>query len=307
MHLTRSPRSFALAAIAATFALGLPQATAQAAVPGPHALAAPARTVPGPATDGHAWPRWVRAAVATAASHQARPAITIGDFKACPKLPAGFDPSQFSCFLTHITGGLLQIGHANQVINADITVAYAEGSAPSGDTVIVFGSLKSAPMPVSGGIFLTPAVDTVTQTDPNLRLSVQPVGLGVKIDPTGFGAGFISMKVKAVNPVFGNTCFVGSNSSAVTVDPTFGTTDPPAPNQPISGHVDSSQFNGTELVIIGTMVDNSFSAPGAQGCGPGGALSPVVNEVGALPSKAGRNTAIFQSTIEVVTYTNITS
>lgn len=305
MHLTRSPRGYALAAIAATIALGLPQATAQAAVPGPRALAASQQASPGPA--GHAWPRWVRTAVAKAASHQARPAITIGDFKLCPKLPAGFDPSQFSCFLTHITGGLLQIGHANQVINRDITVAYAEGAAPSGDTVIVFGSLKSAPMPVSGGIFLTPAVDTVTQTDPNLGLGVQPVGLGVKIDPTGFGAGFISMKVKAVNPVFGNACFVGSSNSAVTVDPTFGTTDPPAPNQPISGHVDSSQFNGTELIIIGTMVDNSFSAPGAQGCGPGGALSQVVNEVGALPSKAGRNTAIFQSTIEVVSYTNVPS
>src|SRR5262249_32968761 len=132
MHVTRSPRGFALAALAATIALGMPQATAMAAVPGPHALAAPQQASPGtaapaPGAASHAWPQWVRTAVAQAPSHKAKPGISIGDFSGCPKLPAGFDPAQFSCFLTHITGGLLQIGHANQVINRNITVAYAEG------------------------------------------------------------------------------------------------------------------------------------------------------------------------------------
>jgi hypothetical protein len=250
---------------------------------------------------------WVRQAYNSAGSHLARPKITIGNFSQCPALPVGFNPAQFSCFLIHITGGQLIVGHSRQIINRVINLAYAEGADPQGNTVMVFGSMKSRPMPVLGGIFLTPATDSITQTDKNLQLSVHSVGLAVKPDFTGQTAAFISMKIQAINSVFGSGCAVGSRNSPITIDPTFGTTDPPPPNKPISGHVDSAQVIAKELVIIGTTVDNAFAAPRAHDCGPQGALTQVVDEVGALPSPAGTNTAIFQVTVEVTAYSNIDS
>jgi hypothetical protein len=302
-RMIKSPRLLALAALAAMLALWVPQASAGSqAVPA--ATGAAAHSAGQKAGKLTAIP-WIRHAIASAGSQVTRPKVNIGDFSQCPALPPGFDPAAFSCFLIHITGGQLLIGHANQVISKTINVAYAQGADPQGNTVIVFGSLKTQPMPVLGGIFLTPQVDSITQTDPNLKLSVLPVGLGAVPDFTGQTPVILSMRVKALNPVFGNSCSVGSRRHPVTVDPTFGTTNPPPPNQPISGHVDSVQQIGNELVIIGTVVDNAFAAPSAQGCGPSGVLSTVVNEVGALPSPAGTNTAIFQVTVEVEPYPDI--
>ena len=247
---------------------------------------------------------WLRQAIHEAATHHSRvrPDITIGDFSQCPKLPKGSDRTKFVCFLIHITGGLLQIGNSSQVVSKDITFSYAEGSNPSGAVVSVFGSLKATPIPVLGGIFLIPAAQPAVQGHPDLQLGVQPVGLAFKVDATGNTPGFLSQKIKAVNVAFGASCAIGSKAHPIVMDPTFGTTSPPPPNQPISGHVDSTQQIGNEFVIIGTVVDNAFAAPAARGCGPEGSLSHLINVVGGLPAAAGTNTAVFQVTVEVVGY-----
>jgi hypothetical protein len=299
MHMIRSPRTYALAGVTALVALLSPQAAAQAT--SAHVLPAAQHRAPVASTP------WLRAALAKAKSHKVKPKVPIGNFASCPKLPTGDDPTQFTCFLVHITGGVLTIGHSTVIISSPINVAFAEGLNPQGVEVAIFGSLKGQPIPVPGGIFLNPAVSSLTTSDPNLQLTVQPVGVGVKPDDTGNTLAFIAMKVKAGNPLFGSTCFVGSKTDPIVTDPTFNTTSPPPPNQPISGHVDSAQIIGNEIVIIGTVVDNAFAAPAAGGCGPSDALSQVVNEVGALPSAAGTNTAIFQITAEATSYTSLPS
>jgi hypothetical protein len=162
-------------------------------------------------------------------------------------------------------------------------------------------------MPVLGGIFETPnpQVNKIVMRDRNLQLAVQPVGAGIAPDPSGDSVAFISQKIKAINPVFGSACFVGSAQTPITFAPTFGTTKPPPPNKPISGHVASTTQMPKETVITGTVVDNAFAAPAAAGCGPSDSLDTVVNEVGGLPSAAGMNTAIFKVTVELIPYTNI--
>jgi hypothetical protein len=239
-----------------------------------------------------------------AATHHSRvrPDIPIGDFSQCPKLPKGFHRSAMSCFLVHITGGVLQIGNSSQIINRDINFSYAEGTNPSGATVVIFGSLKVQPMPVLGGIFLNPEAESAVRHHPDLQLGVRPVGLGFKLDPTGNTPGFLSQKIRAVNVAFGPSCAIGTIRHPLVLDPTFGTTNPPPPNQSISGHVDSVQSIGHETVIVGTLVDNAFAAPAAHSCGPRGSLSHLVNEVGGLPSPAGTNTAVLLATTELVSY-----
>lgn len=306
MHMIRSRHLVALAAIGAMVALGVTQASAQVdnAV-SPKAL----KTTAGTQQIRPMSLKWVRQAAAEYRAHSpsraVTPAITVGDFSACPPLPAGADPTQFICFLIHITGGTLVIGHSTQIINRNMTVPFAEGPDSQGNLVLIPGRMRSQAMPVLGGIFLAPLVDKLTQADPNLQLKVKPIGVGIALDPTGNTAAFISQKIQAINPIFGASCFVGSKASPITLDPTFGTTDPPPPNTPISGSVDSFQLIGNEVVIIGTVVDNAFAAPAAGGCGPSDALTQVVNEVSGLPSPAGTNTAIFQVTVELTQYSSI--
>lgn len=307
MHMTKLPHAFALAALAASITVGVTQASAQGAAMAHSEHAATAGASRGGA--GLMSLKWIRDAVAAARAHKVgstvKPAVTIGNFSDCPKLPAGYEPGSFLCVLIHITGGELIMGNSNQIISRDITVPFAQGTDPAGNAVLVPGTMTSSPMPVDGGIFLAPLANGITSRDPNLRLEVKPVGVGIAIDPTGNTAAIISQKIQAINPVFGNRCYVGTNQTPITVDPTFNTTSPPPPNQPISGHIDSVETLGNEIVIIGTAVDNAFATPAAVGCGPDSALTQAVNEVSALPSPAGTNTAIFQVTAEAIVYSNI--
>jgi len=305
MHMTKAPRVLALAAAAATVMLGVPQVSARV-------LAQPDSPRSAAAASGHsnAGPlaalKWIREAIAEAkaqhASSTITPKITVGNFSQCPPLPAGDDPASTFCVLIHITGGTLDLGNSHQVINRNINISFGEGTDANGNPFLIRGTLRSSPMPVLGGIFLESLVEKIVQTDPNLQLAVKPVGVGQALDPTGNTALIVSQKIKAINPVFGTTCFIGSTQTPIVIDPTFGTTDPPAPNQPESGHIDSAELLNNELIIIGTVVDNAFAAPGSGGCGPSDSLDNVVNAVSGLPSPAGTNNAVFQVAVELTPY-----
>lgn len=109
-------------------------------------------------------------------------------------------------------------------------------------------------------------------------------------------------KIKLSNPFLGNNCYIGSSSNPVQLDFTSGTTSPPPPNTPISGAVGEIKFNeaGTLITLSGgKLVNNSFAAPGANGCGGlfSFLIDPFVNSITGLPSAAGTNTAILEGKI----------
>jgi hypothetical protein len=113
----------------------------------------------------------------------------------------------------------------------------------------------------------------------------------------------LPVKVKLSNPFLGESCYIGSNAHPIVIEFTSGTTSPPEPNKPISGKVGELEGeDGFLLVRIknNSLVNNSFSAPGAEGCG--GILSflvdPAVNAEIGLPAPAGENTAVLNSTLE---------
>jgi hypothetical protein len=106
-------------------------------------------------------------------------------------------------------------------------------------------------------------------------------------------------RVKLENTFLGSECYIGSSTNPVTLNLTTGTTSPPAPNKPISGKLGEVSFLESEglgytQVTNTTLVDNSFAAPKASGCG--GIFSilidPLVDSKLGLESKAGNNTAI---------------
>jgi hypothetical protein len=112
----------------------------------------------------------------------------------------------------------------------------------------------------------------------------------------------LPIKVKLENALFGSKCYIGSNSDPIMLELTTGTTSPPSPNTPITGApgTKSSKEEGGILVISGVkLVDNSFSAPGATGCGLFGLLDGLINAKLGLPSAAGSNTAILAGKVEI--------
>jgi len=111
------------------------------------------------------------------------------------------------------------------------------------------------------------------------------------------------VKVHLENPFLGKSCYVGSSTSPIIWNLTTGTTSPPAPNKAITGSGGEIEFleEGTILEAKNsTLVDNSWSAPTASGCG--GILSflvtPIINaQLGT--TTAGHNTAILKGTLNV--------
>jgi hypothetical protein len=113
----------------------------------------------------------------------------------------------------------------------------------------------------------------------------------------------LPVKVHLENPFLGKNCFVGSSTTPIIWKLTTGTTSPPAPNKAISGLGGEGEFLEEARILQlnnNKLVDNSWSAPAATGCG--GVLSflvtPIINaQLGS--TTAGHNTAILKGTLNV--------
>jgi hypothetical protein len=113
----------------------------------------------------------------------------------------------------------------------------------------------------------------------------------------------LPVKVHLENPLLGSSCYIGSNSAPINLALTTGTTSPPAPNKPISGSKGELSFNESFTMVTSknnSLVNNSFAAPAAEGCGGifSFLIDPLVNGKLGLPAKAGLNTAILKGTLK---------
>ena len=113
----------------------------------------------------------------------------------------------------------------------------------------------------------------------------------------------LPVKIKLSNYLLGNSCYVGSESDPIILKLTTGTTEPPEPNKPIKGSRGELKIEEEGALVIlngGSLVDNAFAAPGAEGCGePFSALvDKLVNSAFGVPAAAGYNTAILTGKLE---------
>jgi hypothetical protein len=113
----------------------------------------------------------------------------------------------------------------------------------------------------------------------------------------------LPLKIKLSNPILGEACYIGSDSEPVVLHLTTGATSPPLPYKSISGKrgtLEGKAKGKITYVNANTLVDNSFTVPGASGCGGGLAalIDPVVDLDVGIPSSAGQNTAIMNGTFE---------
>jgi hypothetical protein len=176
-------------------------------------------------------------------------------------------------------------------------LAGATAVAPTDGTPV----LQSPAIPVSIlGIPPLPGVLSVTAV-PQLT-ALPTVSLTNLLTEQGTAVG-LSLDVQVNNALLGSSCTIGSSSDPINVNLTSGTTNPPPPNQPITGTRGTTTTNTKtgETTNTGTLlVDNAFAVPGTSGCGLFGVLDPILNLIEGLPSAAGNNAASFSGTTYLV-------
>ncbi|MGI5323167.1 hypothetical protein [Actinomadura nitritigenes] len=218
------------------------------------------------------------------------PGLDFGDCPTPDQLPAGYDPAFALCTVTVIGGGELKIGSIDQTITQPIKMTWANGYDPvTLEQWAVFGPMRAEPQRVKGGVLGIDGSDFI----PLLQISAQPqLAADPELSPEGAVALRLKLKIKTINPLLGDTCFIGSDADPIVLNLTYATTDPPPPNKPITGTGPHVLDNG---VLASTPVDNAFAVPRSSGCGWNGILNGIADFRAGLPSPAGTNTAVFES------------
>jgi hypothetical protein len=107
----------------------------------------------------------------------------------------------------------------------------------------------------------------------------------------------LPIKVKLENPLLGEECYIGSNAHPIVLELTTGTS---GSLKGKLGTISTKAEGGILAVSNSRLVDATFSAPEATGCGGffSFLIDPILNSKIGLPATTG-NTAIFNTTLEV--------
>jgi hypothetical protein len=226
-------------------------------------------------------------------------------FADCPLASAGL------CVVADTTGGEFVIGRKTVPITKPILL---QGGLPKYNfeeqsLVAAVGgeTLAKVPQEVPGGLLGIGGLGGEVTATAELAGPVSSVhvnGLALAFPSKGIYAVVLPLKVKLSNEVLGNDCYIGSEAEPIVLHLTDGKTYPPEGVEPIEGS--HSEFEGPAKGRINRvpavkLVDNTFSVPGAKGCGSSGdeaLIDEVLNLDVGLPSKAGSNKAIMSGSVE---------
>lgn len=209
-------------------------------------------------------------------------------------------PGVITCVYSKTTSGEFTLGSKTVAIDKEVILQGGISSltpdlVPAADG----NTLSRTPLTVPGGLVGVAGLGGEVTATAELA---GPVKLnGANLLTRSGTAVTLPLKVKLDNPVLGASCYIGSEAEPVEPHLTTGTTNPPAPNKPISGSVGNLTFAAGENISLlpSTLVDNAFSVPGVNGCGPVPLVTdPVVDLAAGLPSAAGHNTAIMTGILE---------
>lgn len=239
----------------------------------------------------------VALALLAPAAFATTPAPGYERFAGCPS--ASEATGVFFCTRTVINGGHFKMGNKDVPIVNPMTLS--GGAKLNGELVANSkGGLSPVKQKVPGGVIgltgltwlleflgseaLTLYATTELAGHPFLRSGGEEVELPIR--------------VHLENSVLGNSCYVGSFTDPIKLHLTVGKTNPPAPNKPITGTAPVEGTSDLADVVLfekGTYVDNSFAAPGANGCVltlfgfiPI-SINGLVNSQSGLPAAAGTN------------------
>lgn len=221
------------------------------------------------ADEAAATPRPAVTAVATVATPapvaEVPPPAPSYDFRDCPAIPQGTDPSRWRCEVLTADGSLT-MGDVTLPSLSTITLTHAEGPMPDGTDGQVWGGLRSGATAVPGGLTGAPAADRL----PQLGLFLRPVYGGTSdFYSDGDDLGMFTLRFRLESPLLPRTCEIGAGTPVTfrlrrAGGSTWLSTDPP--------------------LIQFTAYDDAFTVPAAQGCGP---LDRLVDHRLGLPASSG--------------------
>jgi hypothetical protein len=221
-------------------------------------------------------------------------------FKDCPLS----NPETVSCIYSTTTAGEFKLGNKTVPINK--TVVLQGGLSRTSPALIPAAdgnTLSKTQLQVPGGIIGIELLGPLTEVNTTAELA-GTVDVNVAATATGKGTAVsLPLKAKLENPLLGSSCYVGTNSQPFAPQLTTGTTNPPPPASPITGSSGSLSMAGDGKINVFSgisLVDNTFSVPGATGCG--GLLSllvdPGVDLIVGIPAGAGHNSAVLSGSLE---------
>ena len=241
-------------------------------------------------------------AMLSPAAQAVKPNPPYSQFAGCPN-PKTENPKSFNCLRAEINGGFFKMGSKNVPIEKPMTLT--GGVETIFEVTPLFfnseGGLTKAKQKVPGGVIgltgLTWLAEFLGIEALTLYATTELAGTPL-IGGTAFARLPIKVHLENSTGVLGNNCYVGSAASPIVLNLITGTTAPPPPNKPITGKAPFLEFEeATEIQKAnnGTYVDNSFAAPGANGCVltlfgfiPI-SINGLVNSQSGLPAAAGTN------------------
>jgi len=248
-----------------------------------------------------------------------------GEFAQFAECPLNTPAVEF-CIYSESNGGFFEMGAKTVPLENPVILQGGLEVAGGGVTPFVAAengeTLSKTPQPVPGGLLGIVAPEWWPQwlqswfneginnglTGVTATVEVAGSPSNIKVNTTNLllekgTALSLPAKIKLSNSLLGSNCYIGSNSSPIVIDFTSGETAPPPPNEPIHGSKGTLEFGGGGAILTlsgGALVNNSFAAPGAHGCG--GLFSffidPLVNSLVGLPSPAGTNTAVLEGKLQ---------
>ena len=225
------------------------------------------------------------------------------------------------CVYSETTGGSFKLG--SKTVPIEHTVILQGGYEGAGENIKFFGAedgntLSKTPQAVPGGlaglvnckeisnILLRISCEVafengLTGVNATLELAKPATEIKLNTEHLLFSAGValqLPVKVHLENPFLGGSCYVGSSANPLTIPLTTGTSGS------LKGKVGAITFNeefDKTTVTGGKLVNNTFTAPSASGCG--GAIvelliDPIINGMIGLPNGEGANAATLNANFE---------
>lgn len=255
------------------------------------------------------------ALLAPAASALTEPKEGYKQFAGCPDAVEA--PNIKTCFRAEITGGHFQMGNKDVPITNPIVLSGGYNTSGTEFKASPKGGLTPVRQKVPGGVIGLTGLTWLLEFFGNESLTLYAVteAAGLPGPPLADPLS-LPIRVHLENPagLLGSKCYVGSFTEPIKLQLTQGTTEPPPPNKPISG-VPAVLEPGTPANILkavgGVYVDNSFAAPGANGCElvlfgfiPV-SINGLVNTASGLPAAAGTNETRQNTEAELTSRKNV--
>lgn len=263
----------------------------------------------------------VLALFAFASSAVAAPHHPTGEFEQFGDCPLSIETIT-GCIYSVSSTGSFTIG--NKTVPLKNPVTLQGGSEGNGTAGKFYGAedgntLSKTKQPVPGGLLgvtapkwwpiwvqdwfndliqegLTGVNATVELTGPTKGLTNIQLNTIALLGRKGTALG-LPAKIHLENPILGSSCYIGSNANPVQINFTTG----------VSGSLEGSPgtLSANEAFTLltftgGHLVDGTFTAPGAEGCGGIFSLfvDPLVNSILGVPSGSGKNMASLEGVIK---------